>query len=159
MSSSTRTGCAGIAAGWVALCVVLAGVIAIACGVWYFGVATSGVHGRGEQTKQVNGATNRTQWYSHFFDLKTAYDGQVEAVKLARQQLATFNHDNPPGTPDPIGQIGQTRAQDQTNVTGAQQQCVNSAAAYNNDSLKTLVGAQFKDAGLPDSLDPKNCES
>ncbi len=134
---------------------VLAGAGWAICGL---GVATSGVHGRGEQIKQVNSATNRTAWYHHFFDLKTAYDSEVQAVQLAKKQLDDFNKATPPGTPDPSGQLAQTRAEDQTNLTGAQQQCVTSANAYNNDTQKTLVGAQFKAAGLPDTLDPNACK-
>lgn len=142
-------------------CATLAGIAVLALagwGIWGLGVATSGVHGRGEQIKQVNSSVNRTQWYHHFFDLKTAYNTQVAAVGLARKQLDQFNKDNPPGTADPIGQIAQLRAQDQTNLTGVQQQCVNSANAYNNDTQKTLVGAQFKAAGLPDTLDANACK-
>lgn len=142
-------------------CSVVAVIALLAAGgwaIWAFGVASSGVHGRGEQVKQVNSATNRTQWYHHFFDLKTAYDSQVQAVQIAKKQLDQFNKDNPPGGADPVGQIAQTRSQDETNLTGAQQQCINSATAYNNDSLKTLVGAQFKSAGLPDSLDVNACK-
>lgn len=137
---------------------VIAVLVAAGWAIWGFGVATSGVHGRGEQIKNVNSSLNRTQWYHHFFDLKTAYETQVAAVGLARRQLDQFNADNPPGVPDPAGQIAQLRAQDQTNLTGAEQQCISSANAYNNDSLKTLVGAQFKAAGLPDTLDPTVCK-
>jgi hypothetical protein len=144
---------------WLLSGIAVVVVLALAgWGIWGLGVATSGVHGRGEQTKQVNGSVNRTQWYHHFFDLKTAYDTQVQAVGLARKQLDQFNKDNPTGTADPIGQIAQLRAQDQTNLTGAEQQCVNSANAYNNDTQKTLVGAQFKAAGLPDTLDANACK-
>jgi hypothetical protein len=35
-------------------------LVAIGWGIWALGVATSGIHGRGEQIKQVNKATNRT---------------------------------------------------------------------------------------------------
>jgi hypothetical protein len=137
---------------------VIAAIVVAAWAIWGLGVFTSGVHGRGEQIKQVNNSVNRTQWYHHFFDLKTAYDTQVQAVGLARKQLDDFNKANPPGTADPIGQLAQLRAQDQTNLTGVQQQCINSANAYNNDTQKTVVGAQFKAAGLPDTLDANACK-
>lgn len=156
--SSARTAVKGIFTGWAAVVSVVVAIVALAAGIWWFGVATSGVHGRGEQKKQVNNSVNRTQWYTHFFDLKTAYDSQVQAARLAQRMLDDFNKDNPPGSPDPLGQNAQTRAQYRTDLTGARQQCVTTANTYNNDSLKTRVGAQFKASGLPESLDPKACE-
>jgi hypothetical protein len=156
--SSNRAAAKGCLTGWVMVAGAIAAVIALAAGIWWIGVATSGVHGRGEQKKQVNNSVNRTQWYTHFFDLKTAYESEVAAAHLAKQQLDQFNKDNPPGSPDPLGQNAQTRAQDQTNLTGARQQCAATANAYNNDSLKTQVGGQFKAAGLPETLDTKACE-
>lgn len=135
----------------------IVGIGAIGAGIWAVDVATSNVHGRGNQIKQVNSNVNRTQWYIHFYDQKTAYESQVAAVKLAKENLAQFNKDNPPGTPDPTNAISQTRAEDETNLTGAKQQCVSTATAYNNDTLKTRVGAQFKDSGLPETLDATAC--
>lgn len=129
----------------------LAGVIA--AGWWAVDVATSDVHGRGDQIRHTNSGTNRTGWYVHFYDLKTAYDGEVNAVQVAKESLAQFNKDNPNGGGDST-----QRTNLETNLSGARQQCASSAYAYNNDSLKTRVGAQFKDAGLPMNLDPNSCK-
>jgi hypothetical protein len=138
---------AGVAVG----AVVLAG--AIGAGWWAVDVATSGAHGRGDQIRHTNNGTNRTQWYNHFYDLKTAYDGEVNAVQVAKESLAQFNADN-----GKTGGDTTLRIQYETNLSGAKQQCASTAFAYNNDSLKTRVGAQFKDAGLPTNLDQNACK-
>lgn len=139
------------AAGVVIGGVALAGVVA--AGWWAVDVATSDIHGHGDQIRHANSGTNREQWYIHFYDLKTAYDGEVNAVQVAKDTLAQFNKDNPNGGGD-----SQQRTNLETNLAGARQQCASTAFAYNNDSLKTRVGAQFKDSGLPDNLDPSACK-
>jgi hypothetical protein len=137
----------GIVVGGVAL----AGVIA--AGWWAVDVATSDVHGRGDQVRHANSGTNRSEWYIHFYDLKTAYEGDVNAVQVAKEAVAQFNKDN-----GPTGGDSQQRTNLETNLIGARQLCANVAYAYNNDSLKTRVGAQFKDSGLPETLDPNACK-
>lgn len=131
--------------------VVLAGVIA--AGWWAVDVATSDVHGRGDQIRHTNSGTNRSAWYIHFYDLKTAYESDVNAVQVAKEAINQFNKDNPNGAGDQT-----QRTNLETNLIGARQLCANVAYAYNNDSLKTQVGAQFKDAGLPENLDPTACK-
>lgn len=157
--SEFRTAAKGCLTGWVMLVGVTVAVIALVAGVWYFGVATSGIKGAGDQKKQVNSAQNRTDEYNHFFDEKADFDSQVKAAKLARQALAEFEKTYKAGqTPDPTGQLAETDANDHTDVTGAEQECTDTANAYNNDSEKTLTGAQFKAAGLPETLDPTDCD-
>jgi hypothetical protein len=157
--SSVRTGLKGMSTGCLFLITGVVGLIILVAGVWYFGVATSGIKGAGDQKKQVNSARNRTDEYNHFFDEKADFDSQVKAAKLARQALAEFEKTYKPGqTPDPTGQLAETDANDHTDVTGAEQECTDTANAYNNDSQKTLTGASFKASGLPASLDPNKCE-
>lgn len=126
--------------------------IAIPLGVWGLRVAFAGVNGRGNQIIQVNNATNRTEQYNHFFDLKKDYDSQIAAIAINGKALAAI----PSGSTDP--QSVQDRSADEQNVTGARTVCTNTANTYNEDSLKTTTGAQFKSWNLPDQLDASACQ-
>jgi len=155
-----RTATKSIFTGWglvaliIGLCFVIAGVV--------FGlrVLLAPATGRGEQIIQVNGAQNRTQQYNHFYDLYGTYNSQVTAVQLAKSQLDAFNQANPPEVraADLTGNLQSTYAQDQTNLTGAEQICTLTAQQYNQDSRKTVTGAQFKAWDLPDQVAVNACQ-
>lgn len=137
---------------WVWGSLAFAALVIIPLAVWGFQVVTAGAKGRGDQIIQVNNATNRTEQYNHFFDLKATYDTQVIAVQNNKAALAA---DDPNATDI---QSVQDRDADKKNVTGAETICAGTANQYNEDSAKVVTGAQFKSFDLPDNLDPGACK-
>lgn len=144
-----------------AIATVLLVVIGIGYGIyWVFfsaDVATSGVRGAGEQTKQVNSAHNREDWENKFADLKKAYDSQVKQIPGAKQALADWDKANGQKG-DPFGTLAEQRQSLVTDLSGLRAMCHTNAQAFNTDSQRTNVGAQFKGKGMPDTLDDSACD-
>jgi hypothetical protein len=131
----------GIGAAWVVATLLLVGAIGVA--VWYFGVATSGVHGKGEVIKRNNSADNRVFQQEHF---QTVF-GDVKAdklkIKFARESLASDTK----GT--------DTYDRDKINLEGLQQLCVTAVEDYNADANK-VTARDWRDPSLPKTLDATN---
>lgn len=102
--------------------VVIAVVAAIGIGVWYFTVATSGVKGQGDATKQTNSAANRLQAQARYAQL---YEG-IQAADKNITTLAKAAAANPTQV-------------NQTNLTGAQNVCQQDVAAYNSMATNALT--------------------
>lgn len=156
MDSDTRDGCLGlsmVAIAWVFGVLV---VIVLSIGAWFFKVETSGIKGKGDQQVQVNSATNRSNWYHDFFQIKTGYESALKNITTAKEALAGFDKANK-GASDPFGQLPAQRQQLVDDLSGARKLCQDDATEYNNKSGETTIGAQFKDSGLPSTLDVDVC--
>jgi hypothetical protein len=131
----------GYLLAWAVGIALIVGVVS--AGVWYFGVATSDVKGRGDATKVHNSATNRIFAQQHFEDLYAGItDRDVPNLKSARAALKRDPHDQAL----------------QTNMTGVQQICNQDVADYNASARKFLE-RDFKAADLPPRIDPvATCE-
>lgn len=96
---------------------------------WAVSVATSGTKGTGDLAKQRNSATNRAHWSSTF-------NGLNQQISADRQMIATDKA--------VAAEPGATR-EDQINLQGVTQNCLNDVAQYNGDVGNAL-------AVLPDGL-------
>jgi hypothetical protein len=96
---------------------------------WAVSVATSGTKGTGDLTRQRNSAGNRAHWSAVFNSLNQQINADQQMIATAKQSA---------------GAPGATR-QDQINLTGLTQNCLNDVAQYNGDVGNTL-------AVLPDGL-------
>lgn len=126
---------------WIAVVVVIVAVIGI--GAWAFGVFTSDVRGAGGAIKQRNSTVNRVQKQELFEQLAADYDGYL--VKIGQLKLVVST------TSSEVDKELRT-----TELLGVQQICVDAAQQFNAESKK-YTSRVWKSAGLPASLDPKEC--
>lgn len=117
---------------WTVAAIVVIAVIGVA--VWYFGVATSGVKGAGDATKQTNSAANRLQVqakYSSLYQGILAADLNIGVLdEAAKTDPSVFN---------------------KTNLVGAQNVCNQSVADYNAMAINALT-APWRPVELPISV-------
>ena len=118
---------------WIAIAVVLVGVLAIA--IWGFKVATSDIKGQGDAQRQKNAATNRIAAQERFESLHAeilAADQRIGILAGAVKADPSYTN--------------------KTNLTGAQTYCLSVVADYNAEARK-FTAAQFRAADLPASID------
>lgn len=117
----------------------LVALVVLIGGGFLLKVALSGPVGRGNAHITKNDSTNRIGQNSVFFDLKTDYDQTVNKIPIYAAQAKTGN------------------PQAQTNLTGLQSHCLDVVGQYEAASGK-YISKDFKDAGLPESLDAEACK-
>lgn len=119
------------------------GLIAVICiAVWYFGVATSDVKGRGDATKLKNDGVNRvTQQaqFNEYFQAIKAADRKITVAKVALDA-------------DPKNAVLST------NYNGLQSGCNDHIATY-NALARTYTAQEFRDADLPAKIDINDPET
>lgn len=130
--------------GFGATAVVLVIVAIVAVAVWGFGVGTSKVKGTGDIRKENNSALNRVQQQAYFEDTKASFDGAIIKIRTAKSALAQATGER-------------ERSQRRVEADGLVQNCVDIAQSYNAQSHKQLA-ADWKRAGLPQELNPTQCE-
>lgn len=111
----------GLSVGaWILVGILFFGGIGVA--TWYFSVATSGVKGAGDATKQVNSAANRLQAQDKYNKLYTGIQAADRNINtLAETYKLSPNQYN------------------LTNLTGAQNVCSSSIGEYNQMATNTLT--------------------
>lgn len=125
--------------------------------LFVFGVVTAPWKGKGDAYQQKNTSANwvaaQRAFHQQYNDIQ-AYKAKIAAAK---RDLDDFEHAHPNlgnGTPyDPLAQQDQNL---RTTLTGLGQQCQNTVTGYNTDAQSYLT-QDFRDAGLPDRLDPSEC--
>lgn len=117
---------------WIVVAVLFLGALGV--GIWYFGVATSGVKGAGDATKQQNSAANRLNAQAKYASL---YEGIIAADKNIDVLDATAKAD-----PTMVNK---------TNLAGAQNVCNQAVADYNRMATDVLT-AQWRPANLPERV-------
>jgi len=125
------------------------------------GIKTSFSYWWGQQGAQQekNSSSNWTSAQVSFHRQANDYDGYLKKIAQARQALADFDklHPNLAGEDGLVGmQDTQARQSLTVNLTGVQQQCVNTVNDYNTASEGFLT-ADWKDADLPSRLDASAC--
>lgn len=115
-------------------------LILIVVGIFAATVGLSGIVGKGKGHITKNDSTNRIDQNSQFFDLKADYDATVAKVEIYKKAAAANPSDQ----------------QAQIDLTGVESHCLTVANDYKAQSGK-YISKDFKDAGLPDSLDPAAC--
>jgi hypothetical protein len=133
----------GMGVLWVVGILLVVAVIGIA--VWAFSVGTSNVKGAGDAIKQNNSAVNRVQKQEMFQQIAADYDGYLTNIEGAKAAVKDA--------------VGTTQKQlRQTELIGLRQVCVSAAEQFNAESQK-YSSRDWKSAGLPPSLDAKECNA
>lgn len=138
--------------------IVIGVILVIGSVIWGLTVVFSGAKGQGDGVIRKNSAQN---WIS----AQTAFHQQYESVKTAQVKIGAakksvedFKRENPNiGNGTPWDPMAQQYGNLQTTLTGLQQGCMNTVSQYNTDAESYLT-EEFRDAQLPDRLDPKMCE-
>lgn len=133
-------------------------VLVILAGLWGLGVLTSPVRGSGDAYTQKNSAGNWIAAQKQFQSDAKTFD--VRKVQIADASKALKAWQAGPHPVDGVaayndGEHGQNL---ETTLTGLTTGCQNLAANYNTNS-RAYLSQQFKDADLPDQLDPTACSA
>lgn len=135
-------------------CCLLVGAI-----TWVVVVVFSGVKGNGDSIIHKNSSDNFISAQAGFVQDSETFKADLVKIQDAAKQLKDFETAHPNlgnGTPyDPAAEQDQNL---RTTLTGSIQSCQNVAASYNTAS-QSYLSQDFKNAGLPDRLDPAQCSS
>lgn len=136
---------------------IVAFTLVVVAGVWGVRVLWSGPKGAGDGVIQKNSSDNWINAQAQFnqdFQTYTTYKSQITDA-----QKALTDYEKQPRPTDGLGSMT-WQEQDKnlrTTLTGLTQQCQSTASDYNTRSHSYLT-QDFKDAGLPDQLDPTQCK-
>jgi hypothetical protein len=139
----------------------LAIVAVFVLGALAWGLATGFSYwwGQGDAYRQKNSSANWIAAQAGFHQEMNDVTGFKQKIALATQRLADFNKAHPNLTAED-GLVGykdaQTRDGLTSDLTGLQQQCVNTVNQYNTDARSYLT-EDWRDADLPESLDVSAC--
>lgn len=136
--------------GIAALLVVTAIVL------WGTGVLGSWFKGKGDAYQQKNSSANWVAAQRNFHQLENSFETFKVQVADAKQTLDDVQKQYPTSNGTPYDPGAQQVANARTVLTGLTQQCQNTVTQYNTDS-KSYLTQDFKDAGLPEKLDPAAC--
>jgi hypothetical protein len=124
--------------------------------LWGTGVLTSWFKGKGDAYQQKNSSSNWVNAQRNFHQLENSFETYKTQVADAKAALAEVQKQYPTGNGTPYDPGAQQVANARTTLTGLTQQCQNVVTQYNTDSQSYLT-QDFKDAGLPEKLDPAAC--
>jgi hypothetical protein len=130
---------AGSAGVVVAIVVAVIVIIILPAVIWYIGVATSNVAGKGNAIKQKNTANNRIQ-------AQEAFEQSYADIKAADKKVAIAKEALDLDPTDPTLR---------TNYTGVQQFCVGAVETYNADARK-YSREDFRSTDLPQVIDDQD---
>lgn len=138
---------------------ILAGCAVLGVAVWGAVVLFSGVQGQGDSVVKKNSSDNFISAQAGFVRDNEEFQTDLGKIKDAKQQLVDFEHAHPNlGNGTPYDPLSDQDSNLRTTLTGSVQTCQNIAADYNTRS-KSYLSQDFKDAGLPDRLDPAQCST
>lgn len=131
-------------------------ILFVIAGVWVLYVVTAPIRGTGDAYAQRSSAGNWITAQKQFqSDVKTFEARKVQIADASRALTAWRAGPHPAD-----GIAAYTDAEHGRNLevtlTGLTTGCQNIAAGYNTDS-RAYLSQQFKDADLPDQLDPAAC--
>lgn len=116
------------------------GIALLSAGMWAWRYYTAEVRGIVGQEERVQSPLHRMGAYSHFFDLCAAVQGHEATLAAAGAQLNSTSDEK-------------ERQRIRANIAGIEAQRARSIARYNADARKDHTIGQFRDSGLPYSLD------
>jgi len=113
--------------------------------------------GQGDAYRQKNSSQNWVAAQRAFHQENNDVTAFQAKIALAKQTLVAFNQQHPSvgnGTPYDPDLLQQSSLQ--SDLTGLQQQCLNTVQSYNTDAQSYLT-QDWRDADLPQRLDPGSC--
>jgi hypothetical protein len=135
---------------------VIALVVVTFVALWGTGVLTSWFKGKGDAYQQKNSSSNWVNAQRGFHDLDNKFETYKTQVEDAKAALAEVQKQYPTSNGTPYDPGAQQVANARTTLTGLTQQCQNVVTQYNTDS-QSYMTQDFKDAQLPEKLDPAAC--
>lgn len=129
---------------------------AIAAATLGIRVATAGIVGKAEVHIQNQSPVNRVVQQAGFETAYADYNGYLEKIKAAGQDVTEWDKGNAGKVDNGLGTLANQRAYLVSVVTGLKQQCQNTVATYNSDTHKTLA-KDWKRSDLPYELDTATC--
>lgn len=129
---------AGWVIGWIIIVVLV--IAGLGAGGWAIGVAVSGPKGAGDGYAQKNSAENWLDAQARFEENYADYESTLFKIQQAADQVAL----------NPDDKIAQT------NLNGIVNYCATLVSDYNADA-RNYLREDFRDADLPDKLDPETC--
>lgn len=130
--------------------------LAVTAVLWGLGVWTAPWKGKGDAYQQKNTSANWLSAQRGFHQQLNSYETFKTQIVDAKQNLADVRAQYPSSNGTPYDPGAEQVANARATLQGLTQQCQNVTTAYNTDSQSYLT-QDFKDAGLPDKLDPAAC--
>jgi hypothetical protein len=123
--------------------------------IWGVGSGFSYWWGRGGAVQEKNSTSNFISAQAQFHRDLNAIEADRTKIQGAQASLDQWNqqHPNFQGNGTPYDPLAQQQANDQEALQGLQMGCANEAADYNT-AAQSYLSADWRDAGLPDHLDP-----
>lgn len=137
--------------GLIAICLVISAVL------WALGVFASPLKGQGDAYREKHSAQN---WVSAQAGFQRDYNSFVtfqQQIVYTKKQLTDFQQAHPNvGNGTPFDPLAEQLDNLQRSVTGLTLQCQNTATNYNT-AAGSYLSQDFRDASLPEQLDPVQC--
>lgn len=140
---------------WTVAIVVVTGV-AVTAALWVTGVATAPWKGKGDAYQEKHSSGNWVAAQRAFHQQYNDVQGYKAKIAAAKQELAAVQAQYPTSNGTPYDPGAQQVANARATLTGLTQQCQNTVTGYNTDAQSYLT-QDFRDAGLPERLDPAEC--
>lgn len=135
---------------------ILACCLVVGAAWWIATVVLSGIKGQGDSVVKHNSSDNFISAQAGFVRDNEEFQADLVKIRDAAKQVKDFEaaHPTSNGTPyDPNAEQDQNL---RTTLTGSTQSCQSVAADYNERS-QSYLSQDFKNANLPDRLDPAQC--
>lgn len=130
--------------------------LAVTAVLWGLGVWTAPWKGKGDAYQEKYSSGNWVAAQKRFLQLNNDFEAYKIKVADAKQNLADVRAQYPSSNGTPYDPGAEQVANARATLQGLTQQCQTVASDYNTDS-KAYLSQEFKDAGLPDKLDPAAC--
>lgn len=137
---------------------LLAGGAVIGLLVWGAIVFFSGVKGQGDSVVKKNSSDNFISAQAGFVRDNEEFQADLVKIRDAAKQVKDFEAAHPTGNGTPYDPNAEQAQNLRTTLTGSTQSCQSIAADYNARS-QSYLSQDFKDANLPDRLDPAQCST
>jgi hypothetical protein len=137
---------------------ILAGCAVLGVAVWGAIVLFSGIKGQGDSVVKHNSSDNFISAQAGFVRDNEEFQADLVKIRDASKQVKDFEATHPTGNGTPYDPAAEQDQNLRTTLTGLTQSCQATAADYNTRS-KSYLSQDFKDAGLPERLDPAQCST
>lgn len=134
-------------------CLLVAGAV-----WWVVTVVLSGIKGQGDSTITKNSSDNFISAQAGFVRDNEEFTADLVKIRDAKQAVTSFEATHPTSNGTPFDLNAEQDQNLHTTLTGLTQSCQSVAADYNTRS-QSYLSQDFKNAGLPERLDPAQCSA
>lgn len=137
---------------------ILAGCAVLGVAVWGAIVLFSGIKGQGDSVVKKNSSDNFISAQAGFVRDNEEFQADLVKIRDAAKQVKDFEAAHPTSNGTPYDPNAERDTNLRTTLTGSTQSCQSVAADYNERS-QSYLSQDFKNANLPERLDPAQCSS